>query len=625
MRQYTKSWLAWLFVIPLVVSFAAWGINDVFRPSTPDTVATVGGTDVPLQEFQQQYRLKLRELSIRRGEPITPEMARRMQLGHQLLDQLTAQTALDNVARKLGLGVSDAEVTSQIRGMRDFAGPLGGFDKGTFDQRIAEQGYSEQGFIAEAHRVLAEQQLTVPLQASFQAPDGYVRALISAEIEERSVQYFLVTPAMLPAIADPGDQQLAAYLRAHPSQFSTPEYRDVTFAYVSPADVMGQVNATPEQIKQQYDANASTYVIPEKRDLEQLSFTSKADALRARSAIDAGQSFAAVAASLGKKPADITIGTLTQQELADARGAAAFSLPVNGVSTPVQTPFGWFLVHVTKITPGSSTTLEQATPEIRKSLMTRMAAAKIADMMNACQDALGTGAEIQQAAMKSGMKFAHVPAIDRSGLGPDGKPVAAPDDDQFRAEVFKAEVGEYGDPEQAKSGLAFVIKVNGVTPPKLKPLGEVRPAVLSAWMNEHRAAALRDRARALAAQADRGQDFSHLAQSAGASVVSSPALRRDTRDKTFSKNLVGAIFDTAAGRTAFGPDGSGQNYVVAQVSGIRHASVPPGSPLFQRARNQLSEQMADDAALTFASSARAKQGVTQHPEVADKVVGGESS
>ena len=35
MRQYTKSWLPWLFVIPLVVSFAAWGINDVFRPAVP--------------------------------------------------------------------------------------------------------------------------------------------------------------------------------------------------------------------------------------------------------------------------------------------------------------------------------------------------------------------------------------------------------------------------------------------------------------------------------------------------------------------------------------------------------------------------------------------------------------
>jgi peptidyl-prolyl cis-trans isomerase D len=625
MRQYTKSWLSWLFVIPLVVSFAAWGINDVFRPATNDNVATVGGTDVSSQEFQRQYRLRVRELGMRRNEPITPEAARAMGVGKTLLDNVTAQTALDNLASQLGLGVSDAEVTNQIRSMREFAGPLGNFDRQTFTQKITELGYNEQGFIAQMHRDLALQQLIIPVQSAFQTPDGYFEALVAAETEQRAVEYLIVTPAMLPPIASPSDAVLETYLRAHASKFSTPEYRDVTFAYISPDDVTGQLNVTPEQIKQQYDANAATYVVPEKRDLEQLSFSSEADARAARTKIDSGQSFSQVATSLGKKQSDISIGTLTQKDLQDARGPAAFAMPESGVTQPVQTSFGWFLLHVTKVTAGHATTLDQATPEIRKSLLAQMAGAKIADMMNAAQDVLGTGAEIQEAAAKSGMHYAHVSAIDKSGLGSDGKPTATPNDPEFRSEVFKKEVGEYGDPEQAKSGLAFVIKVNGVTPPKLKALDGVRAEVVAAWTADQQAAQLRAKAQSLAAQAGKSPDLSSVAQSLGTKVATSPALSRTTADATFSKPLVEAIFNAAPGAPTAGPLGDGKGYVVARVTGIRHTGLGPDSPLFQRVRAGLSSQMGEDIALAMAGAAKAKQGVTVHPEVVNRVVGGENS
>src|SRR5215831_14733706 len=134
MRRYTTSWLAWIIVVPLAISFAAWGIGDMFRATIRDTVATVGGIDISQAEFERQYRLRMRELSAKANQPITPDEARAMGLGKTLLDEVTSQTALDNLASQLGLGVSDAEVSSQIQSDREFAGPLGTFDKQTFIQ-----------------------------------------------------------------------------------------------------------------------------------------------------------------------------------------------------------------------------------------------------------------------------------------------------------------------------------------------------------------------------------------------------------------------------------------------------------------------------------------------------------
>src|SRR6516225_6751188 len=94
MRQYTKSWAAWIFVIPLAISFAAWGIGDMFRSAPHDDVATVGGTVISQAEFERQYRLRVRELSIRTNQPITPEAARAMGLGKTLLEDVVSQAAL---------------------------------------------------------------------------------------------------------------------------------------------------------------------------------------------------------------------------------------------------------------------------------------------------------------------------------------------------------------------------------------------------------------------------------------------------------------------------------------------------------------------------------------------------
>lgn len=625
MRHYTKSWFAWIFVIPLAVSFVAWGVNDMFRPSAPDTVATVGGKDISYQQFQQQYQNAMRELGLRRNKILTADDARAMGLGKAVLDEMTADAALDTMASHLGLSVSDSEVTGQIRGMREFAGPLGTFDKGTFDRDIETLGFTEQSFLAYMKGALAQQQLKVPVQAAFVTPGPYVSALIASEAEARAVSYFVITPTMLAAIPPPSDAVLQAYLQAHANQFSTPEYRDVTLAYIAPEDVMNEVNVTPEQIKQQYDANASTYNVPEQRELEQLSFNSQADAAAAKKKLDSGMSFAQLATSLGKKPSDIAIGTLAQKDLPDARGAAAFAVQEGGVTAPVQNSFGWYLLHVTKVIPGKSTSLEQATPDIRKSLLQQTAAAKVADMMNAAQDSLGTGAEIQEVAAKSGMKYVHVAAMDRNGLGPDGKPVAVPNDDQLHSEIFKAEVGEYGDPEQTKSGLAFVIKVNGVTPPKLKPLNTVRDQVLAAWMAEKQAQLLREKANAIAAEAHDQPSFARAAQAAGATPKPSPALLRSTSDSTFSHEFVQNVFDARPGSTAVGPTGDGKSYVVALVTGVRHGSIAPQAPLFQRVRANVSGQMGTDAAQAFAAAAKAKQGVTIHPDVVNRVTGGENS
>ncbi len=96
--------------------------------------------------------------------------------------------------------------------------------------------------------------------------------------------------------------------------------------------------------------------MPEKRDIQQIEFTTEAEAPDGRAQIDKGMSFDELAAGTRIKPDQISLGTLSQGRPARSgprRGA--FALPVNQVSQPVKTALGGYvLLRVTKITPGST-------------------------------------------------------------------------------------------------------------------------------------------------------------------------------------------------------------------------------------------------------------------------------
>ena len=60
----------------IAISFAIWGIGDIFRGFGQSTVAKVGGTEIRVEQFRQLYKDRLQQLGRQLGRPITPDQAR---------------------------------------------------------------------------------------------------------------------------------------------------------------------------------------------------------------------------------------------------------------------------------------------------------------------------------------------------------------------------------------------------------------------------------------------------------------------------------------------------------------------------------------------------------------------
>ena len=162
-RKASANWLGravmGVVMTVLAASFAVWGINDIFRGFGRSTLAKIGGVEIPVEQFRQTYNDRLRQISSQMGRPLPPEQAKALGIDRQVLGELVAEAGLDQWARKMRLGLSDAEIVQRITDDPTFRGPTGKFDRGRFEQLLRNAGFSEQRFVSEQRRVMLRRQI----------------------------------------------------------------------------------------------------------------------------------------------------------------------------------------------------------------------------------------------------------------------------------------------------------------------------------------------------------------------------------------------------------------------------------------------------------------------------------
>src|SRR4029078_2131237 len=92
----------------LVVSFAVWGIADIFRGYGSQTLIKVGDTEITQQEYSRTQRAVLRVMRSAAGRALSIQEAREAGLDNRVLERLVGGAALDTHPKSLKLGITHA-------------------------------------------------------------------------------------------------------------------------------------------------------------------------------------------------------------------------------------------------------------------------------------------------------------------------------------------------------------------------------------------------------------------------------------------------------------------------------------------------------------------------------------
>jgi peptidyl-prolyl cis-trans isomerase D len=258
--------------------------------------------------------------------------------------------------------------------------------------------------------------------------------------------------------------------------------------------------------------------------------------------------------------------------------------------------------------------------ELRVTVQQQLVAQKMDELLNAYEEARNKGENLAAAAATAKLKFARIAAMDSRGNSPAGEPAAGlPADPEFLSAAFSADAGADNDPISAKSGAIYIVRVNGTTPPKLKPLAEVRADAQTQWIARRRGELLAARAKTLTDQAVKQKSLESVATAMGSTVQKSPALSRDTNTPAISSAIVGKLFEARPDGIVFAPHGDG--YIIARLTGIAHPKPQPGDKEFPTQAQALAAGVAADMTITMAASARGAQNATVNQQNLNSVLG----
>ena len=591
LRQYATGWVAQILLGILVISFAVWGVADIFTGFHANDIARVGSSEITVTDFTRDYESAVQNYSQQFGRALSPEQSRQLGIPSQVLGRLVNQALLNDTANKMNLGISDAELGKQIASDPTFTGPSGAFDRMQLNAVLRQQGYTEDAFIVARRDEQVRAQLASAIAGGVSSPTSYLKALHAYRTEERDIRYLVVQAPAASEIAEPDNTALNAFYDAHKHEYDAPEVRAVNYFVVSPASLAKAEEISDEDARKAYDEQPDRWTTAETRRVEQIVFPSRSEADAAAAALSSGKTFDELLAERNLKPGDVNLGVITKDAIADPTIAdAAFSLAANTTSGVIDGRFGPVIVRVTSVNPSVTTPFEAAKAEVKKELADRRAATEVVEMHDAIEDARAAGSTLSEVADKYELKLVNVPALDESGKTVDG--AAVPDLPQgLAAAVFQSEVGLENDPIQPDRTTYVWYEVADVTPPRERPLAEVRERVVAAWKDAERAKRLTASAEAIKQRLDNKEDLTAVAASAGLEVKTADKLTRITNPTgDVSAAALNAIFDGTDGTIAVADGAQSMTKLVFVVTQTRLPPYVDDAPEFAQTKQQLDGQ-----------------------------------
>jgi peptidyl-prolyl cis-trans isomerase D len=630
LRKASSNWLGKAVMSvamgALIVSFGIWGIADIFRGFGQSTVAKVGSTEISLNEFRQTYTDRLQQIGRQFGRPLTMDQARAFGFDRQVLQQTIADAALDEKARQLGLGQSDAETMRTIFADPTFKGIGGSFDPQRFQGIIRQFGLTEARYIAEQRRASLRRQLVGALAAGLELSKTELEALSRFQNEQRSIEYVRLGAAQAGQIDPPSPEALAAYFDEHKGAFRAPEYRKIAFVAITPEEIGKWSEISDEDAKKLYDQRKDRIGTPEKRQVLQMVFPSVEEAQAARGRIESGTSFEDLAKERNLNPADVDLGLVTKSSILDpAIADAAFALPSGEVSQPVKGNFGVALVKVGTIQPAIETDYASIATDLKREIAAERARSQVATLRDKMEDERGGGASLVEAAQKLGLTAVTIEAVDRSGLTPNGQPVAnIPPGLNLISQAFGSDVGVDNDPIAFQGGYVYY-DVLGVTPPRDRTLDEVKDQVEARWREDQIASRLRAKTTEMVQKLEQGGKLADEAASVGAKVETASGFKRDASPPGVPSGVVTAAFRTAKDGYGQTPGANGTEWIVYRVTDITAPPVDLASEEMKKLKDTLTRGFSDEQLGQYVTRLEKDLGTTINEAAVAQATGANSS
>jgi len=445
MLQFIRSKITSIFIkilfCLLILSFAVWGIGDIFLGSPTGRAAiNVGKITYNSAEVLEQFDRARRAMRL----PPQYDELLRPQILNSVIDSLTETGLYEAESRKLGMAAGDELLKNWVGSAPAFRDQLGQYNPDIFRQTLSRAGLSEAEFFKTLRSDIKRDQINAAISGEASVPDTLAETLFNYRAERRVANVVRLSVGAITDVPEPTGAELRAHYDASKANYMAPEYRSATYVSLTPDELAKEILIPEDNLRAEYDTRQGEFVTPATRDLQQFLFADEAAANAATAVLTGPLDLEGIANSLtdaAGADSSISLGQLAAADLSnEAERKAAFETELGKISPPVETPFGWKVFLVKSALEQSVRTFDDVKAIIRLELAREKALDALFELSNAFEDALAGGSTVAEAAREIDVTLHRLEAVNAAGRGKDGTLVEGlPPSPRFLATLFSTD------------------------------------------------------------------------------------------------------------------------------------------------------------------------------------------
>lgn len=521
-RNHAKGIFAWFLMIIIIVPFALWGVNEYFEGGGGVVVAKVGSRSISAPEYLDVYQ---RELARRRqllgssfdpGDPaIKREVVERL-VNTELLTQLTA---------KQGFRISDARLRQQIRSMKEFQ-TGGQFDPETYERLLRLSGMSVAQFEEGLRRDLMTQQLIGGLSETALATSRDVDNALRVTEQKRKFGYLILPASLYEGRVQVGEDQIKRYYEENIGRFEIPEQVVAQYIELSRDALKQNVQVDEAELRRMYEERAVSFAVGEERrahhiliEVDQEADPATVEKARFRAEdllarIQRGESFEDMAREYsndkGSGESGGDLGFFSRGMMVGPFEDAVFSMHKGDVRGPVRSPFGFHIIRLDQIRPGSSRSFEDVRATLEEEYRRSKAEEQFYDLSERLADLTFEHSDsLAPAAEELGLKVREVGPFSREqGEGLASEPA-------FRQAAFTQDVldgGHNSAPLELGQERVLIVRIKDRQPASHLALAAVKDSIARELREQGAAEMARNEGEAIVERVSKGASLEEEAR-----------------------------------------------------------------------------------------------------------------
>lgn len=486
MRKQASSWIIKVLLGIIVIVFMFFGVGS-FRTKMGNYVATINGQQISKEEYRTAYNNMIQELRQRFGENLSPEMIKMFQVEKKAMERLVAQTLILQEAERLGIKVSKDELKTAIRDMSVFQ-KNGGFDYKTYKTLLDRIQMSQEKFEINQKNLMQVNKLQGLILDSIKVSDSAAKSWYDWQKEQVNINFVRFDPKKIDGIT-PTEDEIKAFYEENKNKYKTEAKVKVRYLKFASDAYASKVDLTPEQISAYYDENMDLFSKP--KTVEARHILIKVDPSASDEAVEEArkkaediyakakkknQDFAELAKKYSEGPSKSKggyLGEFKKDAMVKPFSDKAFSMTAGEISEPVRTDFGWHIIKVEKVNEAHTRTLEEAEPEIRKTLISEKTKSMAYDDALSVFEMSIDGDDLIKAATEKNMEVQTTDLFTRK----TGPKVTIPDRSKFISMAFDLPEMEISDVLELSKDY-YILQVIEKVPQQVSELADVKDKVI---------------------------------------------------------------------------------------------------------------------------------------------------